>query len=386
MTNDRMCRPLLYCRETPLLTSGQMSTLPTSTFRHQLASTLGNRDIALGFLIGAGCAASVSNAGKPLIPPIAPLSEMVCEELRKRFPEPMKLLEKQFGSPPCAPNVEDLLSRVRALREVAGSDTVRGLSSADLEALDDAISEAILNRVSVDLPAGDTPYKLFAQWAAGFERRTPLEVFTTNYDILMEQAFESLHWPVFDGFVGSVEPFFDLTAIEIDQVPVRWIRLWKIHGSINWRLVDDRWVIRSQSGKKLLIYPSHLKYAESRRMPYLAIRDRLRAFFRANPCALITAGYSFADQHINEDLAFGLQSNRGSVCFALLYGALGAYENARRMASTHPNLTLLAADAVVSRSRENAWDDPDAFDLGDFAKFANFLISDVMGRTPVHAT
>jgi SIR2-like protein len=364
-----------------------MSARP-ETYRRQLMAALSNRDVPLGFLIGAGCGASVLVSDQPLIPPIARLSQLVCARLRTRQQERMSVLERQFGAPTelSSPNVEELLSRVRALSEVARDEAVFGLTLKDLKALEKAISTAIVENVSAELPVGRSSYSQFARWAASFDRRTPLELFTTNYDLLMEQAFERIHWPFFDGFVGSARPFFDLTAIDIDIVPVRWVRLWKVHGSVNWRLSSDHWVIKSREGKNLLIYPSHLKYAESRRMPYLAIRDRLRNFFRANPAAFITCGYSFADQHLNEDITFGLQSNRGAICFALLYGKLSDYANARTMASLHPNMILLASDKVVSRTRELEWDEEETFDLGDFARFADFLVIDVMGRDDHDAT
>jgi len=353
------------------------------TYIRQLVSALGNRDVPLGLFLGAGCGASVKVNEQPLIPPILPLSELIRAELRTSHERTMVCLENQLGPSSDngrAANIEELLSRIRALREVASDEPVFGLTAADLEQLDEAISAAIVKHVSVDLPVGRTSYTQFARWAASFERRTPLEIFTTNYDLLIEQALERMHWPVFDGFVGSHRPFFDLTSIEIDSLPVRWLRLWKVHGSVNWQLGDDGWVVKAGDGKKLLIYPSHLKYAESRRMPYLAIRDRLRNFFRTNPAVFITCGYSFADQHINEDLAFGLRANRGAICFALLFGPIENYGNARTIALNHSNLTLLAEDKAVVRSRELDWAADERMPLGDFATFADFLVTEVMGQ------
>ena len=64
------------------------------------------------------------------------------------------------------------------------------------------------------------------------------EIFTTNYDLLLEKAMEHNHVPYFDGFVGSYEPFFWSESIEKtvshNDLTFNWIRLWKIHGSLNW--------------------------------------------------------------------------------------------------------------------------------------------------------
>jgi hypothetical protein len=44
----------------------------------------------------------------------------------------------------------------------------------------------------------------FAAWAARTNYLTPLEVFTVNYDLLIEEAFEEFLVPYFDGFVGTL--------------------------------------------------------------------------------------------------------------------------------------------------------------------------------------
>ena len=89
----------------------------------------------------------------------------------------------------------------------------------------------------------------------------------------------------FDGFIGARKAFFDLGAVEDeDLLPPRWTRLWKIHGSLNWRLENETDVVRTDEKtdkQSYLIYPSHLKYDQSRKMPYLAMLDRLKAFLLA---------------------------------------------------------------------------------------------------------
>ena len=34
------------------------------------------------------------------------------------------------------------------------------------------------------------------------------EIFTSNYDLIIEKSLEAIRIPHFDGFVGSYEPFF----------------------------------------------------------------------------------------------------------------------------------------------------------------------------------
>ncbi len=124
-----------------------------------------------------------------------------------------------------------------------------------------------------------------------------------------------------------------------------------MHGSINWIKRDDESVYRSNHekapGEQLLIYPSHLKYEQSRRMPYLAMIDRFRAFFRDDNAVLVICGYSFADDHLNEVLLNGLRANRSAQCFALMYGSLEESDIAVMHATRNANLTVLAWDGAV---------------------------------------
>src|SRR5690606_25378948 len=117
-----------------------------------------------------------------------------------------------------------------------------------------------------------------ALWIKNASRAHAVEIFTLNYDLLVEQALERNGVPYFDGFFGVHEAFFDGFAIENEAnlLPTRWARLWKLHGSINWWAKESEGaiaVIRSETkrGYNSLIHPSHLKYDQARQMPYLAM-------------------------------------------------------------------------------------------------------------------
>src|SRR5690606_13114180 len=215
-------------------------------------------------------------------------------------------------------------------------------------------------KVDRSLPDHVTPYIQLAKFIEP-RRTNPVEIFTTNYDLLMEQALEEASVPYFDGFVGSRHPFFDLIAIEQDRIPARWARLWKLHGSINWRQKkSSNRVCRTrdlEDAEELLIHPSHRKYDDSRRMPYLALIDRLRNFLRgeAQPVALFIHGFSFSDEHLNAVLEEGMRANPQAACFAFQYAEIDNYPGALRLASRCPNFTVLARDCEVSRGIRRGW-------------------------------
>ncbi len=379
---------------------------------NQLLQCLTQDKMRIGFLFGAGCPFSIKNkSNKPLIPDIKGLTETVKEKVCcKDCKEPWENICSQIiedGNP--QPNIEDILSRVRGLKDLAGTTDVKGLSKTTLEEIETKICEEIINCVSKDLPSKNTPYHNFSSWVGSIDRSHPVEIFTTNYDLLIEQAFEDLRIPFFDGFVGARQPFFDSHAVEFDNLPPRWARLWKIHGSINWRsFIDGDFKVCRTDAKKggnVVIHPSHLKYEQSRKMPYLAMMDQLRKFLSTPSSAMIIVGYSFGDQHLNDVIIQSLQGTPSTAVFALMYGPLKNYSDAATLAKERGNLSILAKDGTVTGTREQIWreldeqpdsllpsgtiewkkgakkDDPwkASLKLGDFNKFGAFL-RDITGK------
>ena len=186
-----------------------------------------------------------------------------------------------------------------------------------------------------------------------------MELFTTNYDLSLEQALEERLVPYFDGFVGSDSAFLDLDSMSEDDLPPRWARLWKIHGSINWWMTNKQTIRRSRDrveGEQLLIYPSHLKYDQSRQMPYYAMLDRLRVFLRSDQCILVTCGYSFGDEHINAVIGQGLSGNSNAACLGMIYNDRSDAPKGVELARRHGNFSLLAADGGVVGTVDGVWD------------------------------
>lgn len=317
----------------------------------------------IAFFLGAGCPQAIRTDSKePLIPDIAGITKAVRAKLAasKDHAKLLTTLEANFATDGVTePNVEAILSHIRSLKVVAGKEKVRGLSGSDLETLDKAVCDFIQEVVDRNHVSSSSPYHCIAGWINAIAREQPIELFTTNYDLLMEQALETSRTPYFDGFSGVTRPFFDLQAIEEDVLPARWARLWKLHGSINWYHAPSAGVFRSvakQNDSSIrLIHPSHLKYDESRRMPYLVMLDRLRAFLKQPTSALVVSGYSFRDDHLNEVILQGLQRSPSAICFALLYGSLDQYTQAVALATKRPNLSLLAADAGVISGNRSSW-------------------------------
>lgn len=155
--------------------------------------------------------------------------------------------------------------------------------------------------------------------------RNRLEIFTTNYDRLLEYACDLLGVRVIDRFVGSILPQFKSSRLTIDmhydppgmRGEPRYlegvVRLCKLHGSIDWRMVKGS-VVRAaipfgpeqghplDSGDafgRVMVYPNAAKDVETLLFPYADLfRDLASALCRPN-VTLVTYGYGFGDDHVN---------------------------------------------------------------------------------------
>jgi hypothetical protein len=329
-----------------------------------LQQALAPDKMRIAFLLGAGCPVSVrmsdGTGTKPLIPDIRGLTSLVNTKLEQSA-EHKENHAKVLNRLTANSTIEDVLSHIRSLHDVVRDGNIDGLDRSALADLDAEICSITTKVVNVELPSSATPYHRLATWVGGIHRTHPVEIFTPNYDLLVEQAFEAYKIPYFDGFIGSRKAFFDLASMENESLPARWGRLWKVHGSVNWWRTQNDEVVRRDVNSaaaprdRQMIYPSHLKYDQSRRMPYLAMLDRLRSFLARGQAVLVTNGYSFLDQHLNEVILHGLRSNPTAVCFGLLFGPRSNYSDVLEKAQKQPNLSLLAADGAVLGTIDRNW-------------------------------
>ena len=151
---------------------------------------------------------------------------------------------------------------------------------------------------------------LFKTAHAGLNDRRQVRIFTTNYDTLIEDALALEQVPYLDGFRGGAVAYWDQPyGVREERQPVSAI-LVKLHGSIDWHQGEDGhiWRVRdgdpfpSKSGR-VLIYPQATKYQATQRDPFAALFDRFRkALTEPGDQVLCICGYSFGDEHINDEI------------------------------------------------------------------------------------
>lgn len=360
----------------------------------------GKKRVAI--LLGAGTPVGINASKKhgefePLIPAIEGLTKKATSALDDNEKAILASVIKSIG---VDSNIEKILSKIRALSSILknSDDKLGGYTHQQYEDLGKSICKAIGDLVKCRLPSDDTPYNRLASWIGGTDREHGIEVFTTNYDFLMEEAFEKARIPFFAGFSGSNEPFFDAASISSnDDLPSRWARLWKLHGSLGWS-VNAEGELTSGKGRDAteLIYPDHLKYEHIQKLPYTALFDRLRKFLMTPDTLLISCGFSYADAHISALINEALSANPRSSVFATLYLDMNSEKAARELARKRPNFSAYARDRAIINCIEGRWelgkntDNKDwqsiresfwstkvdklgRFTLGDFTSFANFF-------------
>lgn len=312
----------------------------------------------VGFFTGTGTSMAIKSPGttQPIIPGILNMTNEIYNSLTKRFKAAFDSIRDELEAQDIQVNIETVLSVIRLKAQVVGKEKLCGLDQKGFEELEKKIETEILRLVSPVIPE-KIIHEQFVSWIHNGKRFFPVEIFTTNYDYFYEIACERNLIPYFDGFVGSYEPFFLPSSVEEnDELPKDWIRLWKVHGSLGWSYNKDKGRIYREKGQDhLIIYPSLLKYNDSRKQPYQSFIDRLSAFIRKGESFLLTMGYSFGDQHLNETIFHALTRTKSSAVYSLYFGDLDEHHFLTQLAKREPRLSVLGNNAAIIGGRFAPW-------------------------------
>lgn len=291
------------------------------------------------WLLGAGVSHS---AGIPLM---NPLTDRVMELSAASTHKP--LLDALLAELPDNTHIEHLLSHLGDYATLANRNRSQKVTIAGIEYTIAALEEAhfeILKHISETVRWGyraasadnndavigsykdpmvsvkyhlDFLNALIGKRQAGLDsRRPPIRFFTTNYDTLLEDALALGCFPYWDGFSGGSVAFRNHRYG--DKEPTTGFRghVIKLHGSIDWHLGDDGkvWRVRDRDlyparAGRVLIYPQATKYIATQRDPFAAQFDIFRrALSNGSDNILAICGYSFGDDHINQEIEFALST------------------------------------------------------------------------------
>ena len=212
----------------------------------------------------------------------------------------------------------------------------------------------------------------FASRAGTRER---LQLFTTNYDRIIEAGADAAGLRLIDRFVGTLAPVFRASRLDVDlhynppgiRGEPRYLegvaRFAKLHGSVDW--LDFDGAIRriglpfgaedathylaapgltGVDATRLMIYPNAAKDRETTAYPYVELfRDFAASVCRPNS-TVICYGYSFGDEHINRVIEDTLTIPSAHLVIIAHGDPLGRIMRTYERLGRHAQVTLLIGD------------------------------------------
>ncbi len=305
----------------------------------------------VSFLIGAGCSMAAGGESLATIP-ISVEQSLLAKQTDAVVPDWLSLFYRVVsampdqtpvtaderratlaaGNPPPIPiNLERLLTFLCALAasteygaaqlSTPDGQGIVGESLRDLVAnLNQALAEACNLSVEGDrkrfLPHLEMVKKLLTR-PLNLRR---VNLFTLNYDTLLEQAMDAEGVVAVDGFVGTIRRVFRPESYDQDlYFPAqttegrvhrldRVVHLYKLHGSINWHQSEPEWenpyglyatFYNERADERVLIYPTPLKYSQTLGLPYSELFRRFAMHVVQPQSVLFALGYGFGDDHVN---------------------------------------------------------------------------------------
>lgn len=318
--------------------SGSFTAAQARRVEAWLAALLQTEHISL--LIGNGLSAAAgSMAGK--MPPL--MSRHISEDKDPPFPRIREYAKESAQSVGRDANLED---EIRAAMMLADGLSVLGDKSTE-DSVRDAIEIAmssLMNEIldferniwehhqKADVEALEVARALtrfLGPFVARPAQRDRLNLFTTNYDRLLEYAADIFGLHLIDRFEGRLHPRFSASRVNLDlhysppgvrgepRLVDGVARYAKLHGSIDWSFArGELWRdslpfggtrATSETAANAVIYPNPAKDVETLAYPYAELfRDFAAAVCRPN-ATLVTFGYGFGDGHINRVIADSLR-------------------------------------------------------------------------------
>lgn len=298
---------------------------------------------------------------------------------------PASLLEHSAGL-----NIEE---KVSALQVVISAFKSIDYPHEEFVATLSQVKQGIVSRISrVCPPVGSDGFKDFSERLKPYrefmkrliKHRRPqqprVKIFSLNYDTVIETACDLEGISCITGFEGKSVRLLNPTAFDLDlsfrstgQASVYYpdvLHLYKLHGSIDW-VMDEidgiPEIIQDQSAEanNIVIYPCYTKFAEALELPYYEMFRRLGECLSQPQTVILTIGYGFNDEHINQMLrrAFKNPSCQFVLC-----------EPSVKDSPHSDNPFLQSFLAVAEPSMASAVTDPRVTVLGDnSAKFPEIL-------------
>lgn len=290
---------------------GEMqTTIDMETLQKLIAEILQIEN--LSFLVGAGCSSNILN-GQEL--GISTMYQLYKKFFKKNatFSVNDILLENKFEN-----NLEKLMEFLLALN-IVNYEFIASKKEIDNQ-IDKKISivkNFLLEEIKRGLESYEVKeiYKNFYSKISQRNRKNPINIYTTNYDLFNEIALDELGFPYNNGFIGSYKRTFSPKAYNYiyvenmnlnksywERVPT-FYNIIKLHGSISWIKNGEEIIEKDYKNinteESLMIYPTPMKDRTTLMVPYSDMFRIMENQLAKKNSTLVVMGYSFSDEHIN---------------------------------------------------------------------------------------
>ncbi len=238
-------------------------------------------------------------------------------------------------------------------------------------------------------------------------------VFTTNYDLAFEYAFDKLGVNFISGFSGFQKRTFKPEAFEYDlffpgsttqgkvQRIEKVLRYYKIHGSLTWLKeipsannvygiseVPIEIIRGMKDFENIMIYPTTAKKSFTLDFPYSELFRQFAATISQSQSVLITYGYSFSDEHINDIIYQALTIPSFTLIIIDYNGTKASKEIEKLMELKDPRIIILQGEQLGSFSIFVEDLLPDLIEMNTYEKIAETLrkLFDNGSSTPLATT
>lgn len=260
------------------------------------------------------------------------------------------------------------------------------VSLSSYQALINEVKSALIDSfVSLDY-SNLSSHEILLRKLRAFGCLNKVNIFTANYDLAFEYAFDNLGIEYNDGFTGFVSRKFAPKTLEKKGLPI----LNKFHGSVNW-ISDNDEILEEQpkfsyvdtvlgvektirelkininkDNEKVLIYPTANKLYQTYSAPYSELMRFMLDRFESGKNLIIVIGYKYGDDHINEILSKAL-ANPDNVFYFYDFDndeKASFINNMKKLAEITPNVNVLSGKI-----------------LADFTNFAKFEVPATAEKT-----
>lgn len=283
-------------------------------------------------------------------------------------------------------DIEDKMN-VEATREIAQKDYYKQIKKSKA-ILDEALETNTGEKKKLNKTKKN--YDSFLGfWADIVSRRSlhivnkQVNIFTTNFDMFMEDSCERLGVPYNDGFNGQISPIFNVSnfnkiqkykSLQFDNTSdIPLFNIIKLHGSVSWVAKDEKIVysdgshiaddldgktgddFRNGYSKIAVINPNAEKHFETvLDTNYASMLRKFTLELEKENSVLILAGFSLADNHI-KNLLYGVMKSNPTL--VVIYFSYSQYNETldKLGEGKNSNLYIISPEAEFSFEKSTGY-------------------------------